>query len=113
MRSDLSPVQVNLQRLFRWHGLNNANVAQLLGSTPHTVGDWLGGKREPGAEYLILVAELFAINPRDLHGDPREFGGVISEPGRLEQLDTKLWRNRGYLLDDYGVAWQGAVLKAV
>jgi len=107
-----TPVQANLLRLLRWHGLDNRGAARLLGSTPHTVGDWLSGKREPGADYLLLVGELFNVNPRDLHRDPREFGAVVADPDRLTELDAQAWRERGYVLDEFGLAWALAVRAA-
>jgi transcriptional regulator with XRE-family HTH domain len=94
---------VNLLRLFRWHGLGNNDVADLLDCQAHTVGSWLAGKREPGADYLLLIAGLFNVDPRDLHTDPREFGARVSDPSRLEGMD---WSGRGYVLDENGIAWR-------
>jgi transcriptional regulator with XRE-family HTH domain len=105
-------IQLNLLRLFRWHALTNREAARLLGSTEHTVGDWLAGRREPGADYLLLIANLFAVDPRDLHGDPRTFGERVGDPQRIEAMDAKEWRERGYLLDEYGMAWARSVRAA-
>ena len=106
------PARVNLLRLFRWHALDNRAAARLLGSTPHTVGDWLSGKREPGADYLLLIAELFNVNPRDLHSDPRDFAERIADRGRIEAMPDKAWRERGYSVDEYGIAWGLSVRSA-
>ncbi len=100
-----SPVQVNLLRLFRWHALGNRDAARLLGATDHTVGGWLSGKSAPGTEYLLSVANLFGVDPRDLHADPRDFGARVADPDRLTFLDAGEWRSRGFLLDEYGLAW--------
>jgi transcriptional regulator with XRE-family HTH domain len=110
MRNEItSPAQLNLLRLLRWHALDNRAAARLLGATEHTIGGWLAGKREPGAEYLILIARLFAVDPRDLHDDPRAFAARVADPARIAELDAKEWRRRGYALDEYGVAWRLAV----
>jgi transcriptional regulator with XRE-family HTH domain len=106
------PARANLLRLFRWHALDNRATARLLGSTPHTVGDWLSGKREPGAEYLLLIAELFAVNPRDLYSDPRDFAERIAERERIEAMPEKAWRERGFSIDEFGLAWGLAVRSA-
>jgi hypothetical protein len=107
---------VNLLRLFRWHALSNREAARLLGATEHTVGAWmtLTGKnqRDPGADYLLLIARLFAIDPRDLHGDPHTFGERVSDRDRVAAMDEHEWRERGYLLDEYGVAWRRSVRAA-
>jgi transcriptional regulator with XRE-family HTH domain len=100
-----SPIQVNLQRLLRWHGLTNANAAVLLGSTRHTVGDWLSGRRTPGTSYLMDVARLFGVDPRDLYSDPRSFGAVVSDPARLAAMNELEWKRRGWSVDEWGIAW--------
>jgi transcriptional regulator with XRE-family HTH domain len=100
-----SPIQVNLQRLLRWHGLTNANAAVLLGSTRHTVGDWLSGKRTPGTSYLMDVATLFGVDPRDLYSKPVAFGQVVADPDRLVAMNVLEWKRRGWLVDSDGVAW--------
>jgi hypothetical protein len=113
-RNEISkPVQVNLLRLIRWHALSNRDAARLLGATEHTVGAWFSGKTEPGSEYLLLIARLFGVDPRDLHGDPRDFGVRLADPERLGALDEKAWRERGYILDEYGLAWGRGQLKPV
>lgn len=102
----IAPIQVNLLRLFRFHGLDNANAAALLGSTRHTVGDWLAGKRTPGAAYLMDIATLFGVDPRDLYADPRDFAAVLADRARLDALNELDWRRRGWVLDDYGIAYR-------
>lgn len=105
MSASRDPIQVNLQRLFRWHGLSNANVAALLGSTANTVGAWLGGGREPGASYVLLIGRLFGVDPRALYDAPVSFGQRIAEPSRLDEMDALEWKRRGWTLDSDGVAW--------
>lgn len=100
-----NPHQLNLLRLFRWHGMTNANVANLLGSTAHTVGDWISGKRAPGANYMLLIGRLFAVDPRDLYDLPARFGQRIADPSRLDEMDKLEWRRRGWDFDGDGVAW--------
>jgi hypothetical protein len=111
-RTRVNPVALNLSRLFRWHGLGNRDVAHLLGCQEHTVGAWIAGKREPGADYLLTIANLFCVDPRELHSDPREFGPLVADPDRMEALDRTAWRERGYITDEYGRAWK-LKLKAV
>jgi hypothetical protein len=110
------PLPVNLLRLFRWHALSNRDTARLLGATEHTIGAWLTvtgkNRREPSADYLLLIARLFAVDPRDLHGDPPAFGARVSDPERIAAMDEREWRERGYLLDEFGVAWPRSVRTA-
>lgn len=111
MSSSFDPLAVNLQRLFSWHGLSNVKVAEVIGSTPNTVGSWLGGGREPSASYILLIGRLFGVDPRDLYDAPPRFGQRIAEPSRLDEMDKLEWKRRGWLVDSDGVAFGGAPTK--
>lgn len=104
----IPPLRLNLLRLFRFHALDNADASALLGSTRHTVGDWLSGKRAPGTDYLMTIATLFGVDPRDLYSDPRDFAAVLADRARLDAMNVLEWRRRGWTLDDYGIAYKYA-----
>jgi transcriptional regulator with XRE-family HTH domain len=89
---------VNLRRLFAWHGLSNRQVSELLGATEHTVGGWLKGTREPSTKYLLLIGELFAVDPKRVFGDPEEFGQDIASVIRMRGVAEAMpeWRRRGF-----------------
>lgn len=74
----LPDYSVNLRRLFAWHGLSNRQVAELLGTTEKSVGQWTLGQREPSSRYLRAIAEYFAVAAVRLFGNPEAFGQDIS-----------------------------------
>jgi transcriptional regulator with XRE-family HTH domain len=74
----LPDYSVNLRRLFAWHGLSNRQVAELLGTTEKSVGQWTLGQREPSSRYLRAIAEYFAVDAVRLFGAPEVFGQDIA-----------------------------------
>jgi hypothetical protein len=95
---ELPDYAVNLRRLFAWHGLSNRQASELLGATEHTVGGWLKGTREPSTKYLLLIGELFAVDPKRVFGDPEAFGQDIASPMRWRGVAEAMpeWRRRGF-----------------
>jgi hypothetical protein len=60
------------------------------------------GKRRPGLEALLKVAETYEIDPRDLAGDPVAFAGKLGDAERITSVEAKL-AGRGQLVKHPGL----------
>ena len=56
----------NLKYLREQKGLNQADLAKILGVKQPTVGNWEVGKREPDIDMLIRLAEYFDVTLDDI-----------------------------------------------
>jgi len=88
---------INLRRLFAWHLHSNKDVAELLGTTEHTVGHWTNGRHEPSGKYLRAIAENYAVDAVRLFGDPIVFGDDISSHMRWRELAENAEQRRAQL----------------
>ncbi len=56
----------NLKYLREQKGLNQADLAKVLGVKQPTVGNWEVGKREPGLSVLAHIAAYFGVTLDDM-----------------------------------------------
>lgn len=97
MSEQLPAYAINLRRLFAWHLQSNKDVAEILGTTEHTVGHWTNGKHEPSGRFLRRIGETYAIDPVRLFGDPMAFGEDIASHLRWREMAENAELRRGRL----------------
>ena len=49
-------------------GLNQEQLAKILGVHQTTIGQWLHGKKQPGYHSIKMLYEKFGIEPNELFG---------------------------------------------
>lgn len=89
---------VNVRRLLCFHHPTNREAAEVLGLSEHALSAWTTGRRRPGIDALLKVAETYEVDPRDLAGDPVAFAGKLGEAERIMNVEAKL-SGRGQLVE--------------
>ena len=57
-----------IKNLMAEKGLTQQALADALGVNQTTVGQWLLGKKKPGYDSILLLYEMFQIEPNELFG---------------------------------------------
>ncbi len=55
-------------QLMEEKGLNQEQLAKILGVHQTTIGQWLHGKKQPGYHSIKMLYEKFGIEPNELFG---------------------------------------------
>ena len=78
----------NLKYLRKQKGLNQNDLAEILGIKRSTVGNWETDRREPELNMLVYIAKYFRVTIDDLLlKDLRPQGSMLSR--NLKYLDRK------------------------
>jgi transcriptional regulator with XRE-family HTH domain len=89
---------VNIRRLLCFHFPTNRQAAEYVGVSEHAISAWITGKRRPNLDGTLKLAELFAVDPRDLAGDPVAFAGRLGDVERIMSVEAKI-TGRGQLVE--------------
>lgn len=69
-------------------GYTQAGAGEKLGQSDATIARWESGKREPGVDDLIKLAQLYGCRPQDLWAPPDEPIGPALDAGLLQRVVT-------------------------
>jgi len=87
--------KTNLRRLLSFHHETAREAALLLGISEHTVSAWLTGKRMPGRDGLLRLADTYDVDTRLLMGDPIEFARSLADPERIARAEANIAKASG------------------
>ena len=60
----------------------------------HAVGAWIGGRREPTTKNLLKIADVYAVDPSKLAGDPYVFALLLAAPDRMRRAEEQIAKAR-------------------
>src|SRR5436190_490058 len=87
--------KTNLRRLLSFHHETAREAALVLDVSEHTVSAWLTGKRMPGRDGLLKLADIYDIDTRLLMGDPVEFAASLADPERIAKAEANIGKASG------------------
>ncbi len=77
------------------HGLNAAESAQLIGSSPQTVSSWYSGSRAPSMPSVMAMAKFFEMPADGLFASPFvDLLPHLVDRGRFERVEQKIAKAR-------------------
>jgi len=85
---------VNFRRLVFFHHQSAREAAGVLGVSEHAVGAWIGGRREPTTKNLLRIADVYAVDPSKLAGDPYVFALLLAAPDRMRRAEEQIAKAR-------------------